>query len=243
MKFNDRIALVTGANGGIGIALVNALLSKGVAKIYAAARDTEKLPNINDNRIVPLQLDITKNDQVKKAAETANDIDLLINNAGIAAFSSLLDGPVDLIRRDMETNYYGTLDMVRNFVPVLETQQDARIVNIVTIAAFVNFPMIGGYSASKAALFSLSQGIRLELAPRGITVHTVNPGPIDTEMAREFPAEKSSPESTAENILLALEHDEADIFPDEGSRQMIAVWKEDYRKLEEMVSQMLANGH
>jgi len=143
-----------------------------------------------------------------------------------------------LLQRDMSTNYFGTLDMVRSFVPVLETKPDAAIVNVVTIAAFVNFPIVGGYSASKSALFSLSQGIRIELATRGIAVHTVNPGPIDTELAAEFPAEKASPESTAENILAALENDEIDIFPDVGSQEMIAVWKKDYRELEQMVNQM-----
>jgi len=140
-----------------------------------------------------------------------------------------------MVVRDMNTNYYGTLDMVRAFVPVLETHKDAAIVNI---AAFANFPIIGGYSASKAALFSLSQGIRIELATRGIAVHTVNPGPIDTELAKEFPIDKADTKDTAENILNALEDGEADIFPDEAGRQMFATWQNDYRDLEAMVSEM-----
>ena len=238
MKFDQKTVLITGANRGIGSAIVTALLERNVKKIYAAARNPDNLPNFGDDRIVPLELDITDSDQVRKAVRSAADTDLLINNAGVAAFTSLLNGPLELLQRDMDTNYFGTLDMVRQFVPVLETKRNAAIVNVVTIAAFVNFPIVGGYSASKAALFSLSQGIRIELATRGITVHTVNPGPIDTDLAAEFPADKSSPKSTAENILAALENGEIDIFPDVGSRQMIEVWKKDYRELEQLVNQM-----
>ena len=214
MNLNQKTVLVTGANRGIGLAIVNSLLGKGVKKIYAAARDPKKLPDFNDGRVVPLKLDIDDIEQIEAAAVTASDVDLLINNAGVAAFTSLLTGPRELLERDMNTNYYGTLDMVRAFVPVLETKRDAVIVNIATIAAFTNF------------------------APKGIAVHTVNPGPIDTEMAREFDMEKSSPESTADNILAGLESDEADIFPDIGGRQMFDIWSNDYRDLEEMVNQM-----
>ncbi len=238
MRLDEKTVLITGSNRGIGSAIVTALLSRDVKKIYAAARQPNNLPDFGDDRVIPLKLDITDPDQVRRAVDSAVDVDLLINNAGVAAFTSLLDGPLELLQRDMGTNYFGTLDMVRSFVPVLETKPDAAIVNVVTIAAFVNFPMVGGYSASKSALFSLSQGIRIELATRGISVHTVNPGPIDTDLAAEFPAEKASPESTAENILAALENGEIDIFPDVGSQEMITVWKNDYRELEQMVNQM-----
>jgi len=239
MNLDQKTVLVTGANRGIGAAIVTTLLRQGVRKIYAGARNPLDLPAFDDARVAPLKLDITDHEQVKDASVIAGDVDLLINNAGVAAFTSLLDGPVDLLRRDMETNYFGTLDMVRQFVPVLEGKRNAAIVNVVTIAAFVNFPMIGGYSASKSALFSLSQGIRIELANRGIAVHTVNPGPIDTDLAAEFNAAKSSPESTADNIIGALKNGEVDIFPDVGSQQMIEVWKKDYRGLERLVQDMV----
>lgn len=238
MKLNNKTVLVTGANRGIGLAIVKALLGKGVKKIYAAARDSNSLPALHDARIIPITLDITDPAQVNNAASVATDVDLLINNAGVAAFSSLVGGPLDLVERDMRTNYFGTLDMVRAFVPVLESKSDAAIVNVVTIAAFANFPMIGGYSASKSALFSLSQGIRIELASKGIAVHTVNPGPIDTELAKEFPTDKADTDTTASNILAGLESDEADIFPDAQGRQMFDVWKQDYRALEQMVREM-----
>ena len=238
MNLNDKTALVSGANRGIGRALVDALLQRGVAKVYAAARDPGSLPAYDDQRVVGMRLDIRDADQIVQAAEFAKDVDLLINNAGTAAFASLVKSPRDQIKHDMDTNYYGTLDMIRAFVPILETKEDAGIVNLVTIAAFVNFPSLGGYSASKAALFSLSQGVRMELAPKGIAVHTVNPGPIDTDMAKDLDMEKATPESAVENILNGLENGEADIFPDDGGRQMFDVWSNNYRDLEQMVADM-----
>ena len=238
MNFDQKTVLITGANRGIGKHTVESLLKRNVSKVYAAARNPAQLPDFGDDRVIPLALDITNAGQVLKATEIASDTDILINNAGVAAFTSLLDGPTELLNRDMQTNYFGTLEMVRQFVPVLEGKPGAAIVNVVTIAAFSNFPIFGGYSASKSALFSLSQGIRIELATRGISVHTVNPGPNETNLVAEFPGDKCDPVITAENALLALEKGEADIFPDEASQKMIAIWKRDYRDLEAMVNQM-----
>lgn len=238
MDVAHKNILITGANRGIGLALARELLQRGAAKIYAAARRPAELPDFGDSRVVPLPLDITDPGQVRRAVERAPDVDLLINNAGVAAFATLLDGDAELIERDMNTNYYGTLDMIRRFVPALEKREQAAIVNVVTIGAFVNFPMLGGYSASKAALFSASQGIRIELVPRGIAVHTVNPGPIDTDMTRPMEMDKTSPEDTARGIVDGLVRGEADIFPDPGAQQMFELWKQGYRKLEQMVHDM-----
>ena len=238
MKLTGKTALVTGANRGIGRATVQALLDEGVARVYAGARRPDSLPDFGDTRVVPLAVDITDPASIEQAAEQAGDVDLLINNAGVAGFASLIDGSSDLIERDMRTNYFGTLDMVRAFVPVLEGKPEAAIVNVVTIGAFVNFPFLGGYSASKAALFSLSQGIRIELAPRGISVHTVNPGPIDTDMAKDIDMDKTTPEETARNLLAGVKAGEADIFPDPASQQMFGVWRGNYRDLEQAVYEM-----
>lgn len=238
MQLQNRTALVSGANRGIGKALVTALLDRGVKKVYATARNPAQLPDFGDDRVVPLKLDITDATQIQQAASEAADIDLLLNNAGVAAFSSILDGPMELVERDMNTNFYGTLNMVRNFLPVLGKQDGAAIVNIVTIGAFVNFPIISGYCASKAALFSLTQGMRIELAAKNIAVHSVNPGPIDTDMAKDFEMDKTSPEATAEGILDGLAADIGDIFPDPGGAGMFDVWKQDYRELEKMVASM-----
>jgi len=238
MNFDNKVILVTGANRGIGKEIVSALLARKVKKVYATARDIANLPDFSDARIVALQLDITDPQQITESAKLAGDIDILINNAGIAAFASLLDSPLNVLEQDMNTNYFGTLNMIREFVPLLENKESGAIVNMVTIGAFVNFPMLGGYCASKSALFSLSQGIRIELAPKNISVHTVNPGPIDTDMAKEFEMDKISPEVAAENTLLALEASEADIFPDQTGKGMFDLWNNNYRDLEKAVYEM-----
>jgi NAD(P)-dependent dehydrogenase (short-subunit alcohol dehydrogenase family) len=238
MKLNDRNILVTGANRGIGRALVDALLAAGAAKVYAGARQIDSLPDFGDTRVQPVQIDITDPASVKAAADVASDIDLLVNNAGTAQMASVTDAPLATLETDMNVNYYGTLDVIRTFLPKLDARLGAAIVNVVTVAAFVNFPILGGYSASKAALFSVSQGLRIELAPRGIAVHTVNPGPIDTDMAKDLDMDKSSPETVAVNVVRGLEADEADIFPDPAAEQMIGLWKGNYRDLEAAVYEM-----
>jgi NAD(P)-dependent dehydrogenase (short-subunit alcohol dehydrogenase family) len=238
MKVENRNVLITGANRGIGRALVDAFLAAGAAKVYAGARRIDSLPDFGDDRVIPLQIDITNADSVRAAADAAADIDLLINNAGTAAFASVIDAPLAVLAADMNVNYYGTLQVIRSFLPRLERRPDAAIVNVVTVAAFVNFPGLGGYSASKAALFSASQGLRIELAPRGISVHTVNPGPIDTDMAKDLDMDKSSPETVAANVIRGLEAGEADIFPDPAAEQMIGLWKGNYRDLEAAVYDM-----
>ncbi len=238
MNLENRIVLITGANRGIGRATVEALLDKDVAKIYAGARNPESLPDFGDDRVVPVAIDVTDEASVKAAAATASDIDLLVNNAGKAAYGDILEAPLDDIRADMDVNYYGTLAVTRAFVPVLEQKPGAAIINVVTVAAFVAFPSLAGYSASKAALWSQSQGLRMSLAPRGIAVHTVNPGPIDTDMAKDIDLEKASPRHAADEILRGFEAGEADIFPDPASTQMFGLWKQDYRALEQTVYDM-----
>ena len=238
MGLNDKTILVSGANRGIGRATVEALLAEDVAKIYATARNTDDLSDFGDPRVVALQLDITHGQSIARAAQTANDVEALINNAGVLHIGSLLEKSNDNIAANFDTNFYSTLNVIREFVPVLESKQDASIVDIVTIAAFVNFPGLGSYSASKAALFSLSQGIRTELAPRGINVHTVNPGPIDTDMMRDLPFEKASALETGRNNVAGLKNGEADIFPGAGSQQMFDVWRRNYRDLEQIVIDM-----
>lgn len=238
MNLKQKTALVTGANRGIGLATVAALLEAGVTKVYAAARSVDRLPDFADARVQKLQLDVTDQGSIAAAAAQATDVNLLINNAGTAHFGGVLDSPISDIEADMRVNYFGTLDVIRQFMPILEKNRDPAIVNVVTIAAFVNFPGIGGYSASKAALYSLTQGLRIDLAPRGISVHTVNPGPIDTDMAKDLDMAKTSPEEAARRIVLGLENDEADIFPDDGSEQMFGVWRGNYRDLEQAIYDM-----
>ena len=132
-------------------------------------RDPEQGGIFSDSRVVKIKLDITNHDQILKASEIARDTQVLINNAGVAAYISAFEGPVDLIERDMKTNYFETLDMMRVFMPVLEKNTSPAMINIVSVAAFVNFPILGGYCASKAALFSLTQAARIEYKKKGIS--------------------------------------------------------------------------
>lgn len=241
MNFQNKTIFVSGANRGIGKALVEALLQRNIKRVYATSRNLDNLPDFADTRVVPLSLDITVPKQVLSAAQSAPDIDILINNAGRATYDSMLSGELEGVTADMDTNYFGTLNMMRAFIPGLENQKAPAIVNIASIAAFVNFPFLGGYSASKAALFSLSQGARIELEAKGIQVHTVNPGPIDTDMAKAVEMEKMSPQDAATAILNGLEQDQHDIFPDPTGQAMFAAWQTNYRNLERSVSDMVYN--
>jgi len=227
MKIKGSTALVTGANRGIGQAYVHALLKRGVKKVYAAMRDVESFKkayafNLDDyENVIPLiPLDITNEKQIADAALKADDVDLLINNAGVAHFTGLLDAKnLDSARHEMEVNYFGTLAKIRAFAPILKTNGGGAIVNLHSIASLANFPVLGSYSASKAALYSLTQGVRAELTQQGTHVLGVYPGPIDTDMAKDFPMEKSSPEETALGTLDAIEAGQEDIFIDVFAQQ------------------------
>jgi len=236
MRLENRTILITGSNRGIGKALISALLQQKVTKIYAAARNPDSLPDFNDNRVVALKLDITDSAHIQHAVQAASNLDMLINNAGSISSASAFDSPMEAVRKEMEVNYFAKLDMMRAFLPILKSAKDAAIVNIDSIAAFVNFPFLGAYSASKAASYSLSQGARIEFSQYGITVHSVNPGPIDTDMTAGADGEKTSPEETAAGIIAGLKNDEPDIFPDPIGKNMFNLWKEDYRKLEALAS-------
>ena len=232
MKLDNKTVLVSGANRGIGKAIVEALLKQKVKKIYAGARNIASLPSFGDARVVPIVLDITNRANIKKAASTAADVEVLINNAGIASFAGVVTGEPDVLMKDMEVNYFGTLSMVHAFVPVIEKNGGGAIANVSSVVGLAPMVAIGGYSASKAALFSATQSMRAELAPRNITVHGIFPGPIDTDMAREFEFDKASPESTAENIVAGLIAGKEDIFPDPMSAQVGELWAKDPKGLE-----------
>jgi len=222
MKIKNSTALVTGANRGIGNAYVHALIKRGAKKVYAAMRDVEAfkksfaedLERYKDV-IELISLDITNESQIASALKKAGDVDLLINNAGIANYTGLIAGEnLDAARQEMEVNYFGTLSMIRAFAPVLKKNGGGAIVNVHSVASLANFPVLGSYSASKAALYSLTQGVRAELNRQGTHVLGVYPGPIDTDMAKDFPMDKSSPEETAMGTLQAIEEGREDVFVD-----------------------------
>lgn len=232
MSLVDKVVLISGANRGIGAATVRRLLNAGVKKIYAGARNVASLPDFGDARVVPLQLDVTDETSIKHAASTAADVDVLVNNAGTMAFNDFISSSRKELDGDMKTNYYGTLSVIRAFVPEFQKRGSGTIVNIVSILGLAPVPVLGGYSASKAALQSLTQTLRANLAKSGISVIGVYPGPIDTELSQHLPIQKATPEHAADNIVKGIENGDAYIFPDPTAQQIEYLWANEGRKLE-----------
>ena len=173
MKIEGSVAVVTGANRGLGRAFVEQLLARGAKRIYAGTREPSKLravPSSSGGRVVALRIDLGDPASIAAAAKTAKDSTLLINNAGALEFGSQVSADLAGIRRDFETNYFGTLQITRAFVPALEANKNGAIVNVLAIISLVSIPGLGGYSASKAAAHSLTLGLRGELSKRGISV-------------------------------------------------------------------------
>lgn len=234
----DQVILITGANRGIGKSLVEEALKKGARKIYATSRDLSNIPNFRDDRVVALELDITNIYQIAKLKEATRDVQILINNAGSLNKGTILKGEINGIEADMKTNYYGTVAMMREFASILENNAPSKIVNIVSIAAYSPLPSIAGYAASKAALFSATLSARIELAKKGIIVHMVNPGAIDTDMNKGIDWDMPSPDGIAKIILDKVEAGQLDIVPDEMGLGMFNIWKEEPSKLAEMFHQI-----
>jgi NAD(P)-dependent dehydrogenase (short-subunit alcohol dehydrogenase family) len=232
MDLKGTTVFVTGANRGIGRALVARLAQLEVRRIYAATRKPEELSEIASELIIPLKLDITDRTQVKAVAAQASDTTVLINNAGVLAFGSLLDSPLELIARDLETNYYGTLNMVRAFAPVIASNGGGAIGNVLTLVALASLPGMGGYSASKAAAFSLTQAIRSELRSKGINVYGIYPGAVDTDMLAGVAMPKASPAEIATAIVAGITNDQEDIFPDTMAAQLSQLWLQNPKQLE-----------
>lgn len=209
------VALVTGANRGIGRALTEALLGRGVKKVYAAARDPKALGALGDTRVVPLQLDVTDAEQVRAVAEAAPDVGLVFNNAGLSLATGIADASVvDQARREMEVNYFGPLQLLQRLAPMLARNGGGAVVNIDSAGGLSNVPFFPTYSASKAALHSLTQAARILLGAQGTSVFGVYPGPVDTDMVRELAMPKTSPREVALAILDGIEAGDEDIFPD-----------------------------
>ena len=231
-------ALVTGANRGIGRAVVEALVARGAAKVYATARNVDSLKELvatSGGRVVPLQLDVTNPEQIKAAATAAGDVRLLINNAGIVRkFGGDFADPqwIAASRDEFETNVVGVLAVTQAFTPALTRRPGSAIVNLASVVSLVNFPMVTTYSVSKAATHSLTQATRAQLAPQQVYVAGVYPGPIDTDMARDLPLEKTSPEATANAILDGIEARREEIFPDPYSQQLGALYQRDPKAVE-----------
>jgi NAD(P)-dependent dehydrogenase (short-subunit alcohol dehydrogenase family) len=240
----NSTALVTGANRGIGRAYVEALVAAGAKKVYATARKAESLADLaaaHPGKVEVFALDITSPVQITAAAEQAGDVNLLINNAGVAS-----GGPVvaakDLsgLEQDFRVNVVGTTAMTRAFAPVLKANGGGAVVVLNSIASLVNFTILGGYSASKAALHSVTQNLRVELGKQGTLVTGVYPGPIDTEMAEPLEMPKEQPSAVAEATIAGLAAGDEEVFPDAMAREMAESIKADWKAVEKNVAQMAA---
>jgi len=226
MKIGGSVALVTGANRGLGRTYARELVSRGAAKVYGAARDPGA---VTDPGVTPIALDITDPERVGQVAQQCADVTLLVNNAGVMKASTFIDAPdLDAARLEMETNYFGTLGMCRAFAPVLAANGGGAIVNMLSVTSFYTNPFNASYGASKAAAWSLTNGIRIELHHRGTLVVAVHAGFIDTDMAALATAPKISPESVAQQVCDAVEAGEIEVLADERSRSVKASLSRDH---------------
>jgi NAD(P)-dependent dehydrogenase (short-subunit alcohol dehydrogenase family) len=219
MKIVDKAVLITGANRGIGRALVEEALRRGAKRVYAGTR--QPLAHSN-GPVTPLTLDVTNAAQIQGAVERVESLDILINNAGLALYDDLSDRAA--LEQSLAVNLFGTHGVTRAFLPLL-TRSRGAIVNVLSLAAFAALPFIPAYSISKAAAFSLSQSLRALLAGRGVRVHAVMAGPVDTDMSRGLDIPKASPESVARAIFDGVEKGDEEIFSDPVSASMAASWR------------------
>ncbi|WP_433448613.1 SDR family NAD(P)-dependent oxidoreductase [Streptomyces sp. CA-142005] len=210
--------LITGGNRGIGRALVAEALARGAARVYAGTRGPLDHP---DGRVTPLHLEMTVADRLRRAAEEVGSLDVVVNNAGIAVPDELDDRTA--LERHLAVNLFGTYDVIRAFLPLL-LRSEGAIVNNLSLNSLAALPLLPAYSVSKAAAFSLTQSLRTLLAGRGVRVHAVLTGPVDTDMTRSLDIPKASAESVARAVLDGVEKDEEDIFPDPLSASLAEGW-------------------
>ena len=230
---NDKTVLVTGANRGIGKALVAEALARGAGRVYAGTR--QPLAH-SDDRVTPVSLDVTDPAQIQAAASQVASLDMLINNAGTMLPDDLTDPAV--LERHLAVNLFGTYAVSQAFLPAL-TRSRGAIINLLSMNSLAPLPFIPAYSVSKAAAWSLTQSLRALVAARGIRVHAVLPGPVDTDMLRGSDIPKASPRSVARAIFDAVGNGEEEIFPDPASAPMTALWGESPAKaLERQFAQL-----
>jgi NAD(P)-dependent dehydrogenase (short-subunit alcohol dehydrogenase family) len=216
-----KTVLITGANRGIGRALVDEALTRGAARVYAGTRAPWAHP---DSRVVHIPLDVTSAGQISAAAArvtAAGSLDVLVNNAGIALYDDLTDP--ELLKRHLEVNLFGTYEVTTAFLPLL-TRSRGAIVNNTSVNALAPLPVIPAYSVSKAALFNLSESLRILLAARGVRVQAILTGPVDTDMNRGFDIPKAPVESAAGAIVDGIEKEDDYIFPDPLSQAIAGRW-------------------
>jgi NAD(P)-dependent dehydrogenase (short-subunit alcohol dehydrogenase family) len=219
MKIADKSVLITGANRGLGQALVEEALRRGAKRVYGGARQAFIH---SDRRVTPLILDVTDTAQIRAAVEKVASLDMLINNAGLSLYEDFSDR--GMLDRHLAINLLGPYDLTQAVLPLL-TRSRGAIVNVLSLASLAPSPFNPAYSVSKAAAFSMSQALRALLARQGVRVHAVLPGPMDTDMTRELDIPKASPQSAARAIFDGVENEEEEIFPDPMSQTMAEGWR------------------
>lgn len=218
MKIADSTVLVTGANRGIGLAFTKAFIARGARKVYAAARDPS---SITLPGVTPLKLDVTSPADVEAAARMASDVSIVVNNAGIAAVGGFLAEDAEaLLRRHFETNVFGVLRVSRAFAPALARNGGGALLNVASVGSWLSFPMLATYATSKAAVWSLSNGLRNELREQGTQVMSLHMGFVDTDLTKGLDAQKSSPQEIVDYALDALEAGAEEALADELTRQV-----------------------
>lgn len=217
MNLQDAVVLVTGANRGLGRVFVETALARGARKVYAASRRPEA---VDVAGATPLTLDVTRPEQAEAAARIARDVTLVINNAGIALPGGVSspDG-LESLQRQMDTNFLSLVHMARAFAPVLRANGGGAMVNMLSALSWINAPALSGYCVSKAAAWGLTNALRNELRPQGTLVVSLHAGFIDTDMARGYPGDKTSPQSVAAQALDAVEAGREEVLLDEPARR------------------------
>ena len=235
MTIEGKAILVTGANRGIGLALVNEALTRGAKRVYGASRNAVTHP---DDRLTSVTMDITDAAQIRRAAGEIDTLDILINNAGLASYDDLSDPGV--LERHLAVNLFGTYSVTQAFLPLL-TRSEGAIVNNLSVNALAPLPLIPSYSISKAAAFNMTQSLRVLLGARGVRVHAVLTGPVDTDMTKGLDIPKATAESVARAIFDGVEQGLDEIFPDPMSQSLARSWRSGTAKvLERQYSSLLA---
>ncbi|MHC9292274.1 SDR family oxidoreductase [Mycobacterium sp. LTG2003] len=216
MQIQGSVAFVTGANRGLGRHLAQQLVARG-AKVYAAARNPE---SITLDGVIPVRIDITDPATIAAAAEIAHDTTILVNNAGTASYNGLLEGPLDDIRAQMESHYFGTLAVTRAFAPHLIANAPGAVLNVASVLSWVHPAGIGAYSAAKAALWAQTDAVREELAPKNVAVTALHVGYMDTDMTAGVDAPKADPAHVAAAALDGVEAGLVEVLGDDLTRQV-----------------------